>query len=69
MSSGADRKGLENMEHLKFIRNAEGKITRRIITDRAYIENKTLYVDGKPWAMIGGTFDMKEAIRTGKLFQ
>ena len=54
---------------MKFLYDKNGKITRRIVTDRAYIENMTLFVDGKPYAVIGGSFNMREAIRTGKLFQ
>lgn len=54
---------------MKFIRNAENKIVRRVINDRAYIENMALYVDGKLFGKIGGTFDLREAIRTGQLFK
>ena len=54
---------------MKFLYDKNGKITRRIVTDRTYIENMTLFVDGKPYAMIDGSFDMREAILTGKLFQ
>lgn len=53
---------------MKFIKDSENKITRRVINDRAYIENMALYVDGEVFGYIGGTFDMREAIRTGELF-
>ena len=53
---------------MKFIKNSEGKIVRRIITDRAYIENMALYVDGKIFGKIGGTFSLDEAIKTGRLY-
>lgn len=53
---------------MQFIKDKDGKIVRRIISDRAYIENLTLFVDGQPFAKIGGSFDMREDIKTGKLF-
>ncbi len=53
---------------MEFIKDKNGKIVRRVINKRAYIEDLTLFVDGKPFGKIGGTFDMREAIRTGKLF-
>ena len=54
---------------MKFILDAENKIVRRVLTDRAYIENMALYVDGKLFGKIGGTFDLREAIRTGQLYK
>lgn len=53
---------------MTFVKNKENKIVRRVINNRAYIENMALYVDGKLFGKIGGTFDLREAIRTGKLF-
>ena len=53
---------------MKFVRDEQNKITRRVINDRAYIENMTLYVDGEVFGFIGGTFNMREAIRTSELF-
>lgn len=53
---------------MTLIKNSENKIVRRVINNRAYIENMTLYVDGKIYAYIGGSFNLRDAIDLGKLF-
>lgn len=51
---------------MQFIK--DGKIVRRIISDRAFIEHPALSVDKQPFAQIGGSFDIRKAIKIGNLF-